>query len=144
MAKRDYPAAIRELRLAILQNPDGAAEHRVLGQALLLTNQQDEAVRELRAAVALDPESSLAHHFLGTALLEIQKPDSAAEEFREALRLEGTADNHYDLAACLMSMGQYDQALAELEIAAQMAPGQQLYRARKEELIQLMKTQVAR
>jgi len=144
MAKRDYQAAILQLRQAILQNPTGSVEHRVLGQALLLINQREEAIGELRQAVALDPDSPLAHHYLGAALFELRRLEEAALEFREALRLEATADDHYDLAACLMSMGHNDDALAEMEIATRMAPGQELYRARREELIRLMGTQAAR
>ena len=69
MSKRDYPSAIRELQAAIASNPTGAAEHRVLGQALLLTGKDQEAVEVLRTAVTLNPESSLAHHYLGTAFV---------------------------------------------------------------------------
>jgi len=37
-----------------------------------------------------------------------------------------------------MSMGRLDTALAELETAARLEPGQNLYRSRKEELLKLM------
>jgi tetratricopeptide (TPR) repeat protein len=80
----------------------------------LLTAKSDEAARESRVAVALGPDSALAHHYLGMALFELRRFDEAAEEFREVLRLAPGAENHYDLAACLMTMGLYDQALAEL------------------------------
>ena len=40
-------------------------------------------------------------------------------------------------------MGRYDGAMAELEIAARMEPGRNLYRARKEELLKLMKATAA-
>jgi tetratricopeptide (TPR) repeat protein len=55
------------------------------------------------------------------------------------LRLNGSADNHYSLAACLMSRDRYQEALAELETAARIDPNQTLYRARREELLKLMK-----
>jgi|HubBroStandDraft_6_1064221.scaffolds.fasta_scaffold59539_1 tetratricopeptide (TPR) repeat protein len=138
MSKRDYPSAIRELRLAIATNPAGAAEHRVLGQALLLSGKDQEAVEVLREAVALNPESSLGHHYLGTALVNTQQLAEAEKEFREALRLEPSAQNHYSLAACLMALDQYEEALGELEIAARMDPSQNLYRARMQEVVRLM------
>jgi tetratricopeptide (TPR) repeat protein len=138
MAKKDYPDAISELRLAVRQNPTGASEHRVLGQALLLAGNPEEALQELQAAVYLSPDSALAHHYLGTALFETQAFDEAEKQFREAVRLEPTAQNHYSLAACLMAMGRNDDALAELENAAHLDPAQTLYRARKEELLKLM------
>ena len=138
MAKRDYPSAIRELRAAIAANPSGAAEHRVLGQALLLEGKDREAVDALRQAVTLNPESGLAHHYLGTALVNTQQLAEAEKEFREALRLEPSAKNHYSLAACLMALNQYEEALGELEIASRMDPSQNLYRARMQEVVRLI------
>src|SRR5262249_54190816 len=135
MAKQDYASAIGELKSAIVNNPTNAAQHRVLGQALLLENQLEDAVRELRIAVQLDPDSAPAHHYYGTALFETQAFESALVEFRESVRLDPTADNHYFLAACLISMGRDDDALGELEIASRLEPGKTLYRARKEELM---------
>ncbi len=140
MSKRDYPSAIRELRLAIATNPAGAAEHRVLGQALLLSGKDQEAVDVLREAVTLNPESGLGHHYLGMALVNTQQLAEAEKEFREALRLEPSAQNHYSLAACLMALDQYEEALGELEIAARMDPSQNLYRARMQEVVRLMNT----
>jgi tetratricopeptide (TPR) repeat protein len=138
MSKRDYPAAVRELRAAIAANPTGAAEYRVLGQALLLEGKDQEALDALRQAVSLNPESSLGHHYLGTALVNTQQLAAAEKEFREALRLEPSAQNHYSLAACLMALNQYEDALGELEIASRMDPSQNLYRARMQEVVRLI------
>jgi tetratricopeptide (TPR) repeat protein len=140
MSRRDYPSAIRELRAAIADNPAGAAEHRVLGQALLLSGKDEEAVKVLREAVTLNPESGLGHHYLGTALVNTQQLAEAEKEFRAALRLEPSAENHYSLAACLMALNQYEEALGELEIASRMDPSQNLYRARMQEAVRLITT----
>src|SRR5204862_655903 len=45
----------------------------------------------------------------------------------------------YYLAASLMNLGRYDEALAELDTAARMEQSQSLYRACKEELEKLIK-----
>ena len=138
MSKRDYHSAIRELQAAIRINPAGAAEHRVLGQALLLTGRDQEALDVLRKAVALNPDSALAHHYLGTALVNTQQLAEAEPEFRHALQLEASAENHYSLAACLVALNRYDEALGELEIASRMDPSQNLYRARMQEVVRLI------
>ena len=104
-----------------------------------MDNQPEEALRELRLAVTLNPDSDVAHHLLGTALFQEQQLHAAEKEFREALRVNGSADNHYSLAACLMSLDRYDEALSELETASRLDPERTLYRARREELIKLMK-----
>jgi tetratricopeptide (TPR) repeat protein len=140
MSKRDYPAAIRELRAAIVQNPAGAAEYRVLGQALLMTGQDEEALSVLRKAVALNPESALGHHYLGTALVNTQDMAGAEKEFREALKLEPSAQNHYSLAACLMALNRYEEALGELEIASRLDPNENLYRNRMQEAARMITT----
>jgi tetratricopeptide (TPR) repeat protein len=140
MSKADYPSAIRELQAAIAANPSGAAERRVLGQALLLSGKNREAVDVLREAVALNPASGLAHHYLGTALANTQQLLEAEKEFREALRLDPSAQNHYSLAACLMALNQYEEALAELETASRLDPNENLYRARMQEVVRLITT----
>ena len=144
MAKKNYDDAIAELQIALRQNPTGSTEHRVLGQAFLLDHRPEEALREFRLAVSLNPDSDLAHHFLGTALFEQQQLQAAEKEFREALRLKPSADNHYSLAACLMSMDRYEEALSELELATRLDPDRQLYRVRRDELLQLMKNSIPR
>jgi len=97
-------------------------------------------VAVLRQAVALNPESGLGHRYLGTALVNTQHMAEAEKEFREALRLEPSAQNHYSLAACLMALDQYEEALAELEIASRMDPSENLYRARMQEVVRLLTT----
>jgi tetratricopeptide (TPR) repeat protein len=139
MAKKNYDAAVDELRLALRQNPTGSTEHRILGQVLMLDNKPDDAERELRLAVSLNPDSEAAHHLLGTVLFQQQQLHAAEKEFREALRLDASADNHYSLAACLMSLDRYQEALSELESASRLDPERTLYRARREELLKLMK-----
>src|SRR5437763_12514196 len=139
MAKKNFDGAVNELKLALQQNPTGSTEHRILGQALLMDNKPEEALRELRLAVSLNPDSDVAHHLLGTALFQEQQLHAAEKEFREALRVNGSADNHYSLAACLMSLDRYDEALSELDLASRLEPERTLYRARREELLKLMK-----
>ena len=139
MAKHDYSAAISEFNIAIEQNPTSSEAHRLLGQCWLLLKKNREALRELQIAVELGPDSWLSHHYLGTALFETQKFYAASKEFHEALRLQPSADNHYSLAACLITMGDYDEALAELNTAAHLEPARDLYQQRREELMKLMK-----
>jgi len=111
---------------------------------LLLTGHSEDAEEQLRIAVELDPDSAIGHHYLGTALFQAEKWEKAAKEFQEALRLQPSADNHFYLAACLASMGNYDQALSEFDAASRLDPNQNLYRSRKEELLQYLKETASR
>jgi tetratricopeptide (TPR) repeat protein len=139
MAKKDYTGAVDQLQLSVRQSPTNSAEHRILGEALLMDDKLEEGMRELRLAVALNPDSDAAHQALGTALFQQQQLQAAEKEFREALRLNASPDNHYSLAACLMTMDRYEEALSELETAARLDPERRLYRARRDELLKLMK-----
>jgi tetratricopeptide (TPR) repeat protein len=123
----------------VIQNPTGSTEHRIFGQALMLDNKPEEALHELRTAVSLNPDSDLAHHLLGTVLFQQGDLIAAEKEFREALRVNASADNHYSLAACLMSLDRYQEALSEIDLAAKLDPERTLYRARREELLKLIK-----
>ena len=111
----------------------------MLGEAFVLYDQIDEGASELRLAVTLNPDSDTAHQGLGTALFRQQKLAAAEKEFREAVRLNSSPDNHFSLAACLMTMDRYEEALSELDAAARLDPERTLYRARREELLKLMK-----
>jgi len=69
-----------------------------------------------------------------------QQLGEAEKEFRTALRLEPSAQNHYALAACLMALDRYEEALGELEIASRMDPNENLYRARMQEAARMITT----
>ena len=99
-----------------------------------------EAIVELRNAVELNPESAVGHHYLGAALINLQQYEEAEKELRQAVKIEPSARNHYYLAACLISLDRYEEALGEMQMAARLDPEQNLYRARLEELVRLMKT----
>ena len=139
LSTKNYGRAVDELQLAIRQNPNSASDRRALGEALLMDDKLEEGIHEVRLAVALSPDSDAAHRALGTALFRQHQLPAAEKEFREALRLNASPDNHYALAACLMTMDRYEEALLELETAARLDPERQLYRARRDELLKLMK-----
>jgi tetratricopeptide (TPR) repeat protein len=71
-------------------------------------------------------------------MVNTQQLVAAEKEFREALRLEANAENHYALAACLVALNRYDEALGELETASRLDPSQNLYRARMQEVVRLI------
>lgn len=106
---------------------------------MLLDNKSEEALHELRVAVSLNPDSDVAHHLLGTVLFQQGDLIAAEKEFREALRVNASADNHFSLAACLMSLDRYQEALLEIDVATKLDPERTLYRARREELMKLIK-----
>jgi tetratricopeptide (TPR) repeat protein len=96
------PALVRALARAHLERGDAGAaagllrafgerhpEQRpalaqLLGRALYLTGELDEARRELEIALAHRPDDALAHLYLGLVLWRSGDPDGAARELRTA------------------------------------------------------------
>ena len=104
----------------------------------------NETIIQYQKAVEIKPDFAEAQNNLGLTLHEQGRLDEAEATLRQALRLDPSADNHYYLAACLMSLGRDEEALAELQIASTLNPTQTLYRARMDELRKLMQANSSR
>jgi cytochrome c-type biogenesis protein CcmH/NrfG len=59
--------AVPHLRAAVERSPDDAANHLLLGRALLTVGDRDQAVEALERALALDPTLSEARLLLEEA-----------------------------------------------------------------------------
>jgi len=68
--------------------PDKAAFHAALGQALTAEGKLSEARESLRRAVGLDPDHAYARCLLGDALVRSRQTDKGKEELRQALALD--------------------------------------------------------
>src|SRR5204862_7361891 len=108
-----------------------------------------EHLERVVAGLFLDRRQAAVHDLLGGAALAVahQRRD---ELDRKSTRLNSShveisydvfclKKKKYYLAASLMNLGRYDEALAELDTAARMEQSQSLYRACKEELEKLIK-----
>ena len=77
IAKHDYPAAISELRQALVQQPGDQEAHALLGQALLAQGYSAEAIPHLEQAQKLDLQ--------GIALAQEHRAPEAIEKLVTAL-----------------------------------------------------------
>jgi mono/diheme cytochrome c family protein len=68
--------------------PDSAAAHYNLGNALFRQGRHAEAAGSLRKALALDPEYALAHDGLGVVLYSQGRLIEATDHYRRAVRLD--------------------------------------------------------
>src|ERR1044071_4191644 len=91
--------------------PDDAAAHYQLGNALLDKAELDGAIAEFREALRLNPTSELAHIGIGIAFRRKGDTDTAIAEYRIAHDLKpldrGTC---FILAGELRRLGQHDVA----------------------------------
>lgn len=82
-------ALIAELRQSVAQNPHVVELRVLLGMALCVDLQAQEALAQLRDAAAMAPHNFVAHYKLGELLMRLRICDQAASETSVAARLAG-------------------------------------------------------
>ncbi len=89
--RRDYTAAIEELRAASDLDPEAAHIVFFLGVSHLLAEQPDAALNRLRQTIALgdSPYNEEAHFYLAKAYLQTGNIDEANRELESTIRLRG-------------------------------------------------------
>jgi tetratricopeptide (TPR) repeat protein len=79
--------AERELRGILVEEPELAAAHALLGLALVHLGRTDEALEESREAVRLQPEHWLTHYLSGQVHLKAERPEEALRAVTACLSL---------------------------------------------------------
>jgi Tfp pilus assembly protein PilF len=124
---RDAPTLYRA---TLERNPDSWKEHNNLGRFLSRsTRTVAEAIPHYETVVRLKPDHLTAHYSLGVAYYETGRPVEATVQFRRVLELAKpgsllAANSHLLIGVILTNTpGRLDDALAELEEAARLKPG---------------------
>src|SRR5262249_55078260 len=121
--KKDYDAAIAEYKEAIRLDPNYAAAHYNLGNALYAQNKRDEAIAAYRKAIELDPKSAPAHNKLGCALHAKRDLDGADSAYKKALDLDPKDSVAYNkLGNALYAQNKRDEAIAAYRKAIELDP----------------------
>jgi tetratricopeptide (TPR) repeat protein len=117
--------ALKELQTATQQKPDAVSAHFALGSLFETEQKASEAQTELRAALNLDPKFLPAARKLSEVLFAEGKPQAAVAVLQEALK-QAPADQaeaiEIALGTALVSVGEIDKGLAELDSVAQAHP----------------------
>jgi Tfp pilus assembly protein PilF len=85
LAKRNYPAAMRELQTAVALDPKNAQAQNNLGLAYFFRDRYDLAETALRHAVEIDPKMNDARDNLARVLIEEGRGEDAIRELRAVL-----------------------------------------------------------
>lgn len=92
-------------------------EHDDTGEALA------EAEKEFQFIVRISPRYAPAHAYLGLIALERQQPERAETFIKQALAIDFSCpEAHVGKARLLRLRSQWEQSLAELRLAVQLAP----------------------
>jgi predicted O-linked N-acetylglucosamine transferase (SPINDLY family) len=117
------PEAIGFFRRALELQPDAAAIHNNLGNALREEKHYGEAEKCFERALELDPDFPDALNNLGIIYKTQNRPEEALDCFRRALTLfPDFADAHNNLGAVLTDMDRYEEASASLGRTLELQP----------------------
>jgi tetratricopeptide (TPR) repeat protein len=105
------------------RDPDSAAAHMLLGEALDAQRRTAEAITEFEAAAKAAPAQPDIHFGLGYLYWEQRRFEDAEREFREELKQNTTSGQASAyLGDVLLRSGQKEEALARLQAAARLRP----------------------
>jgi tetratricopeptide (TPR) repeat protein len=91
----------------------------LVSQSRLPLDQQTQSIAEFEKAVSLSPHDYRFWMALGTALEQSGNPEKGEQAFRRSISLAPSyAYPHWYLGNLLLRSGRYDEAFAELQIAA--------------------------
>ncbi len=123
LRERTNDLAVRYARVAVERDPARADAHRLLGNALVATGQEDEGLTELRTAVRLSPRDERARLAVADALVTLRRYADAEEAYRDALvALPQSGRARYRLGRLYQRQNKTLDALAEFEAAARLSP----------------------
>ncbi len=121
--KRDWPAAVRQLRWALEYLPKSPAVHNSLGLAYLHSGDADHAAIEFRKAIALKPDFAEAYYNMAQALERRDDEAGAVQFYQWAVRAGlPKAEDHDARGFLLVHQGDLAGAESEFEAALQDVP----------------------
>jgi superkiller protein 3 len=111
-----FDAAIDAFQRAVDINPNDAAAHRELGEALAAQDRLDEALSEFLIAAILDPLDAAAHVGRAQQYMARGRLPDAIAAFRAALTVAAEhLEARYGLARALTQAGQVEEGRRELD-----------------------------
>jgi tetratricopeptide (TPR) repeat protein len=121
--RRDWPAALENLRKAQEFSPGDAGIRMNLGTALFLSDDRAGARREYEAAVRLSPELPKPRYTLGLLAEAEMRDREAIDHFTTAVRLDPDyVEAHASLADALRRSGRTDASLVHYAKVLSLSP----------------------
>jgi tetratricopeptide (TPR) repeat protein len=125
----DRNGAIEQFRAAIKANPAEPNVHFGLGYLLWTQKRLDEAASEFQAELANDPKHARSMLYLGDTYLQLNQPEKARPLLEQAAKTDTGSDSgqwraHLDLGILAADVGENDEALRQMEIAAKQQPAE--------------------
>jgi len=124
----EWKKAIAEYRVLLGREPKMPGIHNRIGQIILAmpatATSNDEARKEFEQELKVYPQNAGAEYFLGELDRKGGHLPQAIEHFRNATKLNaGLPEPYFGLGRCLLDSDRAADAVAPLETAARLAPG---------------------
>jgi tetratricopeptide (TPR) repeat protein len=108
-----YEMAEKELRLALVESPNDATAHALLGLCLSYQQQYQEATQAAETAISLAPDMPFPHYILAYILCDRRQLELAEKSVMEAIRLNPYQDAYFALLArCKYNCKHWNEALS--------------------------------
>jgi adenylate cyclase len=122
--RENIPKAFKWAQKAISLDESYAGSHALLGSVYFLMRQFEKAIAAGERSVELLPNGAMEHGLLGITLSYTGRLDEAITYLKRGIRLDPIPPYWYysHLGRCYYMKGQYEEALAEVKKALQLAP----------------------
>jgi tetratricopeptide (TPR) repeat protein len=122
-----YERSLKEFRAAAELDPRMQQVHYNAGQSLIRLNRLPDAEAQFRAELLLNPEDVTAKYHLAYVLLEQKKETATARALLRSIvsARPQYADAQYQLGKSLIDLGEVNQAIEHLEMAARSEPSKE-------------------
>lgn len=128
MGVGQYSDAVTQYAKAVMERPQDAWPHIMLGTALYWTGNVDQAMVEYNEALKLEPKNAQACQLMGIAQAWKGDGKAAFDSFSKAVEYApDRGDIHMDLGSIYESRGDYEQAMEHFRLAVKLEPGNPLY-----------------
>jgi TolB-like protein/Flp pilus assembly protein TadD len=118
----DWDGAEQSFKQAIELNPGYADAYQRYGMLLVARGRFDEATVEFDHAQALDPLSLITKTISGYAFYYARRYEEAVERFREVVEMDRNYSMaHFRLGLTYAQQSRFDEAIAELQVSAQLS-----------------------
>jgi tetratricopeptide (TPR) repeat protein len=119
----EYDLAMQALQRGLAANPADPFLTANLGCTYARMGQIEKGIEILEQVTKLDPNQAFAHSWLALLYLHLQRFDESARACQRENEIDDNASSHRLLGYIHHAQGQNDQAIAELEQAVAMEPG---------------------
>jgi TolB-like protein/Flp pilus assembly protein TadD len=127
--QRDWPGAMREIRLSLELNPGQAMTRAWLALLLRGMGRSDEAIQETRRAYELDPFAVVISGNVGWHCYSVRDYDCAVEQFRRTTAIGAYPNAQRGIALAEVQRDRSDAALDAMREAVAMSPQRTEYLA---------------